>query len=58
MGDHVEKHEAEKLNAELKEKKKRAEFVPFSFYLSAWEEDKYLIAQANVEMDEKGRIVA
>ncbi len=26
-------------------------------YLSAWEEDKYTIAQANVELDENGRIV-
>ena len=28
------------------------------FYLSAWEEDQYIIAQANVELDEDGRIVA
>ena len=28
-----------------------------AFYLSAWEEDKYIVAQANVELDEKGRIV-
>src|SRR5256884_2225499 len=26
------------------------------FYLSAWEEDKYVIAQANVALDEKQRI--
>ena len=26
-------------------------------YLSAWEEDKYVVAQANVELDEKGSIV-
>ena len=58
VGDHLEKHEAEKLNAELKEKKKRAaELEPFSFYLSAWEEDRHTIAQANVELDDKGRIV-
>ena len=30
---------------------------PFSFYLSAWEEDQHIIAQANVELDDKGRIV-
>ena len=58
VGDHLEKHEAEKLNAELKDKKKRAaELEPFSFYLSAWEEDRHTIAQANVELDDKGRIV-
>jgi len=58
VGDHLEKHEAEKLNAELKDRKKRAaELEPFSFYLSAWEEDRHTIAQANVELDDKGRIV-
>ena len=54
----MEKHEAEKLNADLKDKKKRAaELEPFSFYLSAWEEDRHTIAQANVELDDKGKIV-
>src|ERR1700758_4121397 len=58
VGDHVEKHEIEKLNAELKEKRKKpAQIDPFSFYLSAWEEDRHTIAQANVELDDKGRIV-
>src|SRR5438477_2052607 len=58
-GDHLEKHEAEKANAELKDRRKRAaEFEPYSFYLSAWEEDRHVIAQANVELDDKGRIVA
>jgi DNA-directed RNA polymerase subunit beta len=59
VGDHVEKHEAEKVNADLKDRRKRqVEFEPYSFYLSAWEEDRHVIAQANVELDEKGRIVA
>ena len=59
VGDHVEKHEVEKANAELKERRKRPiEFEPYSFYLSAWEEDRHVIAQANVELDDKGRIVA
>src|SRR5439155_5739846 len=54
VGDHVEKHEIEKVNSELKERRKRpAEIEPFSFYLSAWEEDKHVIAQANVELDDK-----
>src|SRR2546421_6031749 len=57
-GDHVEKSEAEKVNGEIKDKRKRpAELEPFSFYLSAWEEDRHVIAQANVELDDKGRIV-
>ena len=47
-----------KINADLKDRKKRpAELEPFSFYLSAWEEDKHVIAQANIELDEKGRLV-
>ncbi len=58
VGDHIEEHELEKLNKDLKDKKKKQiEHEPFSFYLSAWEEDKHVIAQANVELDEKGRIV-
>src|SRR5437868_845771 len=58
VGDHVEKHEIIKANADLKERKKRQiDWEPFSFYLSAWEEDKHVIAQANIELDEKLRIV-
>src|SRR6201998_1316307 len=30
--------------------------MPFSFYLSAWEEDKHTIAQANIEFNEEGQI--
>jgi DNA-directed RNA polymerase subunit beta len=45
------------VNSDLKERRKKpAEVDPFSFYLSAWEEDRHTIAQANVELDEKGRI--
>ena len=59
VGDHMEKHEIEKINHDLKEKKKKpATIEPFSFYLSAWEEDRHTIAQANVELDDKGKIVA
>ena len=48
-----------KINNDLKERhKKPIDFEPFSFYLSAWEEDRHVIAQANAEIDDKGRIVA
>ena len=58
VGEHVEKRKAEETNREVKARHKRAaEYEPFCFYLSAWEEDKYVIAQANVELDEHGRIV-
>jgi DNA-directed RNA polymerase subunit beta len=57
VGDHVEREAVEEENEELKSRKrKRAESVPYSFYLSAWEEDKYLIAQANEEMDKAGKL--
>ncbi len=59
VGDHAEKSEIEKVNSDLKERRKKPiEIDPFSFYLSAWEEDRHVIAQANVELDEKGRIAS
>ena len=59
VGDHLEKPEVLKAIAELKERRKKPiDFEPFSFYLSAWEEDRHVIAQANAEIDDKGRIVA
>jgi DNA-directed RNA polymerase subunit beta len=58
VGDHIEKAEALKANADLKERRKKLiDFEPYSFYLSAWEEDKHTIAQANLELDDKLRIV-
>src|SRR5438270_253714 len=58
VGDYVELHEIERVNEELKGKRKKpADYEPFSFYLSAWEEDRHVIAQANVELDDKGRLI-
>ena len=37
-------------------KKKGVEFEPYSFYLSAWEEDQYIIAQANAQVDDDGKL--
>ncbi|MEO8647532.1 MAG: DNA-directed RNA polymerase subunit beta, partial [Acidobacteriota bacterium] len=54
---HVPLEEVEAANAKLKKSQKKADFEPFPFYLTAWEEDKYIIGQANIELDEKGRIV-
>ena len=57
VGDHIEKAEAQRLNAQLKKAGKRAiESIPYSFYLSAWEEDRHTIAQANIEFNDKGEI--
>ena len=58
VGEHVESGTVDKTNEELREKKRKAvEHEPFSFYQSAWEEDQYVIAQANVPLDDKGRII-
>ena len=57
-GDIVELQEVLDENATVKSRKKRAaEFEPHSFYLSAWEEDRYIIAQANATVDEQGMLV-
>ena len=58
VGDVVEQDEAlDENNAAKSRKKKGAEFEPHSFYLSAWEEDQYVIAQANAKVDDKGYLV-
>jgi DNA-directed RNA polymerase subunit beta len=57
VGDIVRRADMEKANADLAAKKQPAEYEAHCEYLSAWEEDKYTIAQANVELDEKGYIV-
>ena len=56
VGDVVEADEL--VGADGRSKKKGVEFEPYSFYLSAWEEDQYIIAQANVELDDRGYVVS
>jgi DNA-directed RNA polymerase subunit beta len=53
-GEIIEKDRVEELNDELKRRK--VVYEPYCFYLSAWEEDKYVVAQANVSLDEKLKI--
>jgi DNA-directed RNA polymerase subunit beta len=57
VGDVVLREALEKANKGLGASKQQAENVAHCDYLSAWEEDKYIIAQANVELNENGRIV-
>ena len=58
QGDYLETEESVAKNEELRAAGKRTmELEPFSFYLSAWEEDRHTIAQANIELDEKLNIV-
>src|SRR5579884_3918518 len=56
VGQVLTRSEMEKANRGAK--KQPAEFEAHCDYLSAWEEDKYIIAQANVQLDEKGRITS
>jgi DNA-directed RNA polymerase subunit beta len=57
LGQIVEKKELEEENERLrKNHKKAADALPFAFYLSAWEEENFVIAQANAETDAAGRI--
>ncbi|MBV9677217.1 MAG: DNA-directed RNA polymerase subunit beta [Acidobacteriaceae bacterium] len=57
VGEVISREEIEAANAKLADGKQKAEFEAHSDYLSAWEEDKYIIAQANVAIDETGRIM-
>src|SRR6202166_4958578 len=57
VGDVLTRSELDKANADLGGKNQPIEFEAHCDYLSAWEEDKYTIAQANVALDEKGHIV-
>ncbi len=50
--------EVDEVNGKINSKKAvPAQYEPHAFYLTAWEGDKYVTAQANVEVDEQGRIV-
>jgi len=67
LGQIVEKRDLQKennriakSNAETNSPKKRmqpAEAEPYAFYLSAWDEERYTIAQANAVTDEEGNLV-
>jgi DNA-directed RNA polymerase subunit beta len=53
-GEVVEKERVDDTNDELK--RRRVVVEPHCFYLSAWEEDRYVVAQANASLDDKLRI--
>src|SRR5438105_989779 len=55
-GEIIERDKVEAVNEELKRRRVTAE--PYCFYLSAWEEDRYVVAQANVPLDERGRVTS
>ncbi|HYI10078.1 MAG TPA: DNA-directed RNA polymerase subunit beta [Thermoanaerobaculia bacterium] len=69
LGQIVEKRELQKENnriakdnaanagAKRKNLLQSAEAEPYAFYLSAWDEERYTIAQANVMLDDEGNLV-
>ncbi len=54
---HVPLEDIVAANKKLKPSQRQAEYEPYPFYLTAWEEDKYTIGQANIELDENGYLV-
>ncbi len=56
--EHAPLEDVEKANRKVaKSGGQEAEFEPYPFYLTAWEEDKWIIGQANIELDPKGNLV-
>ncbi|HWN97996.1 MAG TPA: DNA-directed RNA polymerase subunit beta [Blastocatellia bacterium] len=56
VGDHLPKEVVDRANKKL-ERGQPADYEAYPFYLSAWEEDRYTIGQASVEIDKHGKIV-
>jgi DNA-directed RNA polymerase subunit beta len=58
IGDHLPREQVDRANKKLSGGGQQpAEYEPYPFYLSAWEEDRYTIGQASVEVDKQGHIV-
>jgi DNA-directed RNA polymerase subunit beta len=55
--EHVPQEDADKANAKVAAGGKKAKYENFPFYLTAWEEDKYVVGQANIELDQTGFII-
>ncbi len=57
LGQIVTGDELEAANNKLKRGRKRqVDGEPHAWYLTAWEEEKYIIAQANAEVDDRGNL--
>ena len=55
-GDVLRRDEAAQANDALDPSQEKAEFETYCSYLSAWEEEKYVIAQADIPVDQDGNI--
>jgi DNA-directed RNA polymerase subunit beta len=56
-GEHIPQEDVDKANKKVTGDGRKAEYEPWPFYLTAWEEDKHVIGQANIVLDEAGNIV-
>jgi DNA-directed RNA polymerase subunit beta len=56
-GAHVPQEEVDKANKKIGADGEKASYEPFPFYLTAWVEDKHVVGQANIGLDDDGRIV-
>ena len=54
--DHVPQDDVDRANKRVGSGEK-AIYEPFPFYLTAWEEDKHVVGQANIQLDENSYIV-
>ena len=57
-GDVLRRDEAAQANAALEDGREKAEFETYCSYLSAWEEDKYVIAPTDIPVDKDGNITS
>src|SRR5256886_9037657 len=55
--DRVPAEDVDKANKRVGANGEKASHEPFPFYLTAWEEDKHVVGQANIQLDETGYIV-
>ncbi len=57
VGEVYTLREVEEINSKLAKSKRKAGYESHAFYLTAWEGDKHVIAQANIDVDDQGRIL-
>jgi DNA-directed RNA polymerase subunit beta len=55
--DHVPQDDVDKANKRVGASGDKASSEPHPFYLTAWEEDKHVVGQANIQLDENNYIV-
>jgi len=56
-GDHIPQQDVDTANKKIASDGRKAESEPWPFYLTAWEEDKHVVGQANIELDDAGNII-